>query len=76
MRKGKTVIYIVLWIAVLAVLSLFMKPAKTTSCAAQQGNILVTGRSGYELPMGRGLGLAQSQILTHALLCRKSNKSA
>lgn len=51
MRKGKTVIYIVLWIAVLAVLSLFMKPAKITSCAAQQGNILVTGRSGYELPI-------------------------
>ena len=51
MRKGKTVIYIVVWIAVLAVLSLFMKPAKITSCAAQQGNILVTGRSGYELPI-------------------------
>lgn len=51
MKKGKMIIYIMLWLMVLAVLSLFIKPVKTTNCIVQEGSILVTGRSGYELPI-------------------------
>lgn len=51
MKNGKMMIMIASWIAVFAVLSIFMKPVRSTSCAAQEGRILVTGRSGYELPV-------------------------
>ena len=45
----KSVMTIVGWIAVIAVFSLFMKPKANVSCAAEDGQLLVTGRSGYEL---------------------------
>lgn len=51
MKKGKIVVTIVLWVAVIAVLSFFMKPVKNTSCVAEEERLLVTGRSGYELPI-------------------------
>ena len=51
MKKGKMIITIALWIAVFAALSMFMKPVRSTSCVAQEGRLLVTGRSGYELPV-------------------------
>lgn len=38
-------------IAVFAVLSIFMRPVRITNCVAQEGRLLVTGRSGYELPV-------------------------
>lgn len=40
-----------MWLAVFAVLSFFIKPVKITNCVAQEGRILVIGRSGYELPV-------------------------
>ena len=49
MTKGKLIGTIVLWIAVFAVLSIFMKPTKTTSAAAQEGQLQITGKSGYTL---------------------------
>ena len=51
MKKGKIIIIIALWITVFAVLSIFMKPVKSTSCVAQVGKLLMIGRSGYELPI-------------------------
>ena len=36
---------------VLFLISAVISAAKITSCVAQQGNILLTGRSGYELPI-------------------------
>lgn len=49
MKKGQMAIYIIMGIAVFAVLSIFMKPIRTTSCAAEEGSLSVTGRSGYAL---------------------------
>lgn len=49
MKKGKAIGSIALCIAFFAVLSVFMKPVKNTSCAAQAGQLVVTGRSGYSL---------------------------
>ncbi len=54
MRKGKTIIMILLCIAVFGVLSFFMKPTKNTNAVAQEGSILVTGRSGYTLTVAYG----------------------
>ena len=51
MKKGKLMVMIALWIAMFAALSIFMKPVKSTGCTAQEGRLLVTGRSGYELPV-------------------------
>lgn len=51
MKKGKIVVTIVLWVTVIAVLSFFMKPVKNTSCVAEAERLLITGRSGYELPI-------------------------
>ena len=49
MKKGKIAVTVALWVAVIAVLSFFMKPVRNTSCTAEEGRILITGRSGYEL---------------------------
>lgn len=49
MKKGKTILMILSWIAVFAALSFFMKPTKNTNAIAQKGSLLVTGRSGYAL---------------------------
>ena len=49
MKKGKTILMILSWIAVFAALSFFMKPTKNTNAVAQEGSLLVTGRSGYAL---------------------------
>lgn len=48
MRK-RTVTTIIMWVAVIAVFSLFMKPTSNVSCAAGDGELLMTSRSGYEL---------------------------
>ena len=51
MKKGKIAVSVALWVAVIAVLSFFMKPVRNTSCTAEEGRVLITGRSGYELPV-------------------------
>jgi hypothetical protein len=49
MKKRKVLIYMVSWIAVVAVLSLCMKPVRNTDCEVFDGGFLMTGKSGYEL---------------------------
>jgi hypothetical protein len=49
MKKRKVFIYMIAWIAVVAVLSLGMKPVRNTDCEVFDGGLLVTGQSGYEL---------------------------
>ena len=51
MKKGKMILYTVLWFAIFAVLSIFFKPVQVTACAAQEGQLLVAGKSGWELPV-------------------------
>ncbi len=49
MKRGKMIGMIAVWIAVFAVLAIFLRPTKNTAATAKDGSLVITGRSGYSL---------------------------
>lgn len=66
MKSGKTIAFWGTWLVVIIALSFILKPGRSTSCVAQDGSLLVTGKSGYSLTIVYG-------DLTSVELCQDFN---